>query len=130
MAGIVDAGGAAGGGVPALGVRRSPSAALVEQAEVLALHNLFHMLAHVVMPTSIHLPKPLLAAVDRRARALRVSRNRWIVRALQRELGNGGEWSPGFFDRLAETDAETTAAVDDLLAAIRARRTRKTPPRL
>lgn len=82
------------------------------------------------MPTRIHLPKPLLDAVDRRARALRISRSRWIVRALERELKDGGGWSPGFFERLAETDEETRAAVDELLAAVRSRRTSKAPPSL
>jgi predicted transcriptional regulator len=84
----------------------------------------------VVMPTSIHLPKPLLAAVDRRARALRVSRSRWIVLALQRELEGGGGWSDGFFDRLAETDGATRAAVDELRSAVVRSRTSKRAPTL
>ena len=42
------------------------------------------------MPTSVHLPKPLLEAVDRRARALQISRNQLVVRALEREVG--GDW--------------------------------------
>jgi predicted transcriptional regulator len=54
--------------------------------------------------TSIQLPKPLLEAVDRRARALRVSRERVIVRALERELAAPEEWSSGFFEALAQVD--------------------------
>lgn len=82
------------------------------------------------MPTSVHLPKPLLEAVDRRAKALRMSRNRLIVRALERELANSSEWSSGFFEQLARTDDATREAVDGLLDQIRQRRSSKEPPRL
>jgi Ribbon-helix-helix protein, copG family len=81
-----------------------------------------------VMVTSIHIPKPLLEAVDRKARALKVSRDRLIVQALEKELAPGAGWSPGFFDQLRQVDADTAAAVDDLLASVRQARTTK-PPR-
>lgn len=81
------------------------------------------------MPTSVHIPGPLLEAVDRRARRLAVSRNRLIVRALEKELARGTEWSPGFFERLARVEPDEAAAVDDMLAGIRTARTRKRPPR-
>ena len=80
------------------------------------------------MPTSIHIPKPLLEAVDRKAQALKMSRNRLIVRALERELTAGSDWSPGFFEQLEAIDPETAAAVDELLASVlQARRSK--PPR-
>jgi predicted transcriptional regulator len=80
------------------------------------------------MPTSVHLPKPLLDAIDRRAKALRISRNRLIVRALERELDAGGEWSTGFFERLEERDDAASAAVDELLVAVvRSRRSKGAP---
>jgi predicted transcriptional regulator len=82
------------------------------------------------MPTSVHIPKPLLEAVDRRARALRISRNQLVVRALEREIKQSSEWSPGFLERLRETDESTTAAVDEMLAAVRSRRRSKEPRRL
>lgn len=82
------------------------------------------------MPTSVHIPKPLLADLDRRARQLRVSRNRLIVRALEKELAARTEWSAGFFDRLAAQGPRCAKAVDEMLAALRARRTRKPPPSL
>ena len=82
------------------------------------------------MATSVHIPKPLLEAVDRRARALHVSRNHLIVRALEREMKEGREWSPGFFERLGEVDAATSKAVDDLLAAVKAKRRSKEPQEL
>ena len=82
------------------------------------------------MPTSVHLPKQLLAAVDRRARALKMSRNRFIVKALERELGGGPGWSPGFLERLREVDEATAEAADEMLEVIRAGRRSKEPPRL
>lgn len=84
----------------------------------------------VVMPTSVHLPKTLLEAVDRKARALRISRNKLVVRALEREVQEGADWSPGFFERLSERDAETAKAADEMLRVIRKARRSKTPPRL
>jgi hypothetical protein len=88
------------------------------------------ILVDIVMATSIHIPKPLLEAVDRKARALKMSRNRLIVRALERELAPGSDWSPGFFERLRSVDSETAAAVDELLASVRDARTSKPPKRL
>jgi hypothetical protein len=85
---------------------------------------------NIVMPTSIHLPAPLLEAVDARARHLGISRNRLIVRALEREVTEGSDWSPEFFERLGTTDAETRQAVDELVAAVRAGRTSKKPRQL
>lgn len=84
----------------------------------------------IFMLTSVHLPKPLLLAVDRRARALRISRNRLIVKALERELAETSEWSPGFFDELSQTDEATKGAVDEMLRAVRERRSSKAPPKL
>lgn len=70
------------------------------------------------MPTSVHIPKPLLEAVDRRARALKISRNRLIVQALEREITQGSDWSPGFFSRLETPSTEVKRAVDDMETAI------------
>lgn len=82
------------------------------------------------MATSVHLPEPLLIAVDRRARALRISRNRLIVRALERELAETSEWSTGFFDELSQTDAATKDAVEEMLRGALERRSSKDPPKL
>lgn len=82
------------------------------------------------MPTSIHLPKALLDAVDRRARALKMSRNRFIVRALERELRESSEWTPDFFDRLERADPEVQRAVDELEQVVRRARRSKGPPAL
>lgn len=88
------------------------------------------ILVDILIATSVHIPKTLLEAVDRRARALRISRNRLIVRALERELGGEGGWSAGFFESLAATDQATADAADEMLASIRAARSSKKAPRL
>ena len=80
------------------------------------------------MATSVHIPKTLLEAVDRKARSLKISRNRLIVRALERELTAGSDWSPGFFEQLNAVGPETSKAVDELLNTVRKARTSK-PPR-
>jgi hypothetical protein len=79
------------------------------------------------MATTVHIPAALLDDVDRRARALRVSRNRLIVRAIEREVHSPSGWSPEFFDRLRDVDADTAEAVDQLLAAVRRGRRSKKP---
>jgi hypothetical protein len=76
------------------------------------------------MPTSVHLPSKLLEAVDRKAKALRISRNQLVVQALEREVQDA-EWSAGFFERLADTDSETSRAVDDMMRDIRKARRSK-----
>ncbi len=85
---------------------------------------------NISMPTSVHIPKQLLEAVDRRARALRISRNHLIVLALEREMKQTAAWSPGFFERLVEVDEPTSKAVDDLMAAVRTGRRSKEPQQL
>lgn len=82
------------------------------------------------MPTSVHLPRPLLDAVDRKARALRISRNQLVIRALEREVREGSDWSPGFFERLSEQDPAVSDAVDEMLSDIRRMRRSKAPRRL
>lgn len=82
------------------------------------------------MPTSVHIPDKLLKQADRRAKALGISRNRLIVRALERELKDGADWSVGFFDRLRGVDHETADAVADMLTAILHARRSKSPRRL
>jgi hypothetical protein len=79
------------------------------------------------MPTSVHIPRHLLEAVDRKARAIGVSRNRLIVRALERELAPDAGWTAGFFNALTNVSAETTSAADALGAEIRRARRSKRP---
>lgn len=79
------------------------------------------------MATSVHIPPPLLEAIDRRARAQNISRNRLIVRALERELEPHGNWSFGFFERLAADGPGVAADADDMLRDILANRRSKKP---
>ncbi len=82
------------------------------------------------MPTSVHIPKALLVAVDRKARALKISRNRLIVQALEREVLEGATWSSDFFSRLESPEPGLEPAVDDMLTAIQKQRRSKKPVRL
>lgn len=82
------------------------------------------------MPTTIHVPAPLLTAVDRRAKALRISRNRLIVQALEQAVHERSGWSREFLDRLRDVDAATAAGVDQLTMEIKQARRSKTPPSL
>jgi predicted transcriptional regulator len=81
-------------------------------------------------PTSIHLPPDLVKALDRKAKALRISRNQLVIRAIERELNEASDCSPGFFERLMEHDDDLADAVDAMLEAIKRNRTSKGPPRL
>ena len=81
------------------------------------------------MATTVHIPPQLLKAVDRRAAALKVSRNRYIVRTLQSSVEKATEWSDQLWETLAAATREDATAADDMLAAIkRARVSRKKPP--
>jgi metal-responsive CopG/Arc/MetJ family transcriptional regulator len=82
------------------------------------------------VPTSVHIPKPLLVAVDRRARALKISRNRLIVQALEREVTEGSNWSPDFFSRLESVEKGVEDAADEMLKTIQNERRSKRPVRL
>jgi len=82
------------------------------------------------MPTSVHIPKPLLLAVDRRARTLKISRNRLIVQALEREVTQGSTWSPDFFRQLESAQAGVENAAEEMLKAIQSQRRSKKPVQL
>jgi hypothetical protein len=78
------------------------------------------------MPTTIHIPDPLLAKVDKRAKTLKLSRNRFIVTALEKALAEEPPWSPGFLDALQ--DFTPLDKEHDLAALISdQRRSRKRP---
>lgn len=78
------------------------------------------------MATSVHIPKPLLAAVDRKARALKISRNRFIIQALEKEVDVRG-WSPGFFDKLRTLDPGAAEALKKSMSIVRKNRRSKLP---
>ncbi len=82
------------------------------------------------MPTSIHLPDDLLSMVDQRAKALRISRNRFIVDTLRSVLRDPESWSPGFIPALEQPSPGLADAVDDLERNIMQRRKSKSPVEL
>ena len=80
------------------------------------------------MPTTVHIPPGLLKSVDRRAKALGLSRNRLIVRALERVVSDRSTWAPEFLEKLRGVDGDTIGAVDELLTSVkRARRSKPAP---
>ena len=79
------------------------------------------------MPTTVHIPTALLKSVDRRAKALGLSRNRLIIRALERVVSERTSWAPEFLEKLRGVDRETVTAVDDLLADVKEARRSKQP---
>lgn len=79
------------------------------------------------MPTTVHIPDPLLRSVDRRAKALGISRNRLVVRALEQAVKVPPDWAPEFLQQLRHVDGETTASVDELLVAVKQARRTKAP---
>ncbi len=79
------------------------------------------------MPTTVHIPDPLLKSVDRRAKALGISRNRLVVSALEQAVLVGSGWAPEFLERLRRVDRETIAATDELLNAVKQARRSKDP---
>lgn len=81
------------------------------------------------MRTTVRLPQAVLKALDQRARALSISRNELVVRAIERELRDAREWSSGFFERLSRVDTRTARDVDDLERAIRKGRRSKAATR-
>jgi len=57
-----------------------------------------------------------------------MSRNRLIVKALERAVSERNEWAPEFLEKLRRIDGDTVEAVDELLNNVtRARRSK--PPR-
>lgn len=84
------------------------------------------------MSTTIHLSDELLAAVDRRAKDLSLTRNRYIEQALERSLRSDATWSPVFVEELraAGQDRELQQTLGEMRAVIKANRTSKGPPAL
>ena len=88
------------------------------------------------MPTTVYVPPELLKRVDKRAAALRVSRNRYIVEALQRRLQSESDpngWPRGFLEQFqaAAHDPGYLAAARQLDRAIASKRkSRKKAPAL
>lgn len=75
----------------------------------------------------MHIPGPWLKSVDRRAKALGISRNRLVVRALEQAVSVRSGWAPEFLKRLRHVDRDTSAAVDEFFIAVTQARRSKEP---
>ena len=78
------------------------------------------------MSTTIHLPTSLLETVDHRARELGMSRNRYIIRALEQIVQTEAQWSPRFVEALEEarSDEEGQQAMEELREQVSSSRAR------
>ena len=84
------------------------------------------------MPTTVHIPRPLLERADARAKALGISRNRLIVEALEARLQTHDTWPAELVRLLTQpSDSDVSKAADEMNEAIRKhRRSRRRPPEL
>lgn len=89
---------------------------------------MLHYSYNILMPTSVHIPKALLAAADRKAKQLGISRNRLIIQALEHEIERG--WSSGFFETLRASDPAASEELRESMAVVTANRRSKLPVRL
>ncbi|GEM_PF-4688759 len=80
--------------------------------------------------TSVRLPAELLDALDRRAATLGLTRSQLIVQAVEQALEEYSAWSPKFLKAIGTPHPELEGAVHEMMAAIRARRSRKEAPDL
>ena len=80
--------------------------------------------------TSVRLPDGLIGALDRRAAALGITRSQLIVEAVEQALENHSKWSPGFMKAIGTPRPDIEEAVDEMMDAIRARRSRSEAPDL
>ncbi len=80
--------------------------------------------------TSIRLPEALIDALDRRAAALGLTRSQLIIQAVEHALEEHSAWSPGLLKAIGTPRPELEAAVDEMMEAIRARRSRSAAPGL
>ena len=79
------------------------------------------------MATTFHIPPELLEAIDERARAQKISRNRFVIRSLRRALKQDDAWSLEFLEALDDVDEATAEVVDAMMNDIEKHRTRKEP---
>ena len=74
--------------------------------------------------TSIRLPEELIDALDRKAAAQGITRSQFIIQAVQHALSDQSAWSSAFLKAVGSPRPELEEAVDAMMDAIRARRSR------
>jgi hypothetical protein len=80
--------------------------------------------------TSIRLPEDLIDALDRKAAAQGITRGQLIVQAVEHALTDQSAWSSAFLKAIGSPRPEREEAVDAMMDAIRARRSRSDAPGL
>jgi hypothetical protein len=80
--------------------------------------------------TSVRLPDDLVRALDERAEALGVTRSQLILEAVERALEQRTVWSPRFLKTIGTPRPDLEAAADEMMQAIRERRSRSDAPDL
>jgi hypothetical protein len=70
---------------------------------------------------------PRTGALFRRAKEAGISRNRFILQALERAVEEQDSWDPAFFARLQRIGPDEAKAVDEMLVDIMASRRSKPP---
>jgi predicted DNA-binding protein len=80
--------------------------------------------------TSVRLPEELLEALDRRAAALGLSRSQLIVQAVEQALEEYSAWSPKFLEAIGTRRPDLDEPAEEMISAIRARRSRNEAPGL
>jgi predicted transcriptional regulator len=80
--------------------------------------------------TSIRFSEDLVDALDRRAAAEGLTRSQLVVRAVERALAERSTWSPAFLKAITSPRPELDDAVDELMEAVRAFRSRSEAPAL
>jgi len=80
--------------------------------------------------TSIRLPEELAEALDQRAAALGLTRSQLIIQAVEKALEDRSAWSPGFLKAIGTPRPDLEEAVDEMMEAIRERRSRSEAPGL
>jgi predicted transcriptional regulator len=80
--------------------------------------------------TSIRLPEDLIEALDARAAALGITRSQLIIEAVEQALENRSAWSSAFLKAIGTPRPDLEEAVDEMVEAIRERRSRSEAPGL
>jgi len=80
--------------------------------------------------TSIRLPEELIEALDERAAALGITRSQLIIEAVEQALEDRSAWSAGFLKAIGTPRPDLEEAIDEMMDAIRQRRSRSEAPGL
>ena len=78
--------------------------------------------------TTIHIPPELLAAVDAKAKASGLSRNRLITKALEKLVHEEEGWDANFLRRLGEPlSQDAVEDLDEMMQVVQKTRSSKPP---